>query len=198
MFGAVTESGSGTVRAQGADRRNEEVPMARTALDDARLRNLRKELPAIEAELRGLAKHCGMLSDSAASWQQVPRTLLDVQIQVVTQATRLLKRLGELEAEARAIQAKGKGPPPQQRSPRQPMRFQTSADVPPAVRRAKQAATEFDRSFGRFRKTVDEMMNDPLRAADLLEPTGLAKVISDVGTVAELALSLVEWLKRKR
>jgi hypothetical protein len=46
---------------------------------------------------------------------------------------------------------------------------------------------------------VNQMMNDPLRAAELADPvTPLAKMIGDVGTIAEIVLGIVEWAKRKR
>ena len=171
--------------------------MARSSLDAVRLQNLRKRLPAIEAELGALASHCGMLKESASAWAQAPDALLGEQIKIGERATQLIKQLIALESEARAVRSKGKGPPPSQRSPRQPLRFQTTADIPPAIQKAKQAATAFDRNFRGFTSTVNGMMNDPLRAADLLDPTGIAKVIGDLGLVADLYRALVEWRKRR-
>ena len=171
--------------------------MAQSNLDAVRLQNLRKRLPAIEAELRALGSHCGMLKDSASAWAQAPDALLGEQIKIGERATQLIKQLIALESEARAVRSKGKGPPPSQRSPTRPLSFQTTADIPPAIKRAKQAATAFDRNFRGFTSTVNEMMTDPLRAADLLDPTGIAKVIGDLGLVAELYRALVEWRKRK-
>lgn len=171
--------------------------MARSNLDAVRLQNLRKRLPAIEAELRALGSHCGMLKDSASSWAQAPDALLSEQIKIGGRATQLIKQLIALESEARAVRAKGTGPPPSQRSPRQPLHFQTTADIPPAIQKAKKAAANFDGNFRAFTSTVNAMMNDPLRAADLLDPTGIAKVIGDLGLVAELYRALIAWRKRK-
>ena len=172
--------------------------MAQSNVDAVRLQNLRKQLPAIEAELRALASHCGMLKGSASAWAQAPDALLGEQIKIGERAAQLIKQLIALENEARAVRSKGKGPPPSQRSPSQPLRFQTTADIPPSIQKAKKAAGDFDRNFRAFTSTVNAMMNDPLRAANLLDPTGLAKVIGDLGLVAELYRALVEWRKRKK
>jgi len=173
--------------------------MAGSSLDAVRVKNLRQELPALELELKTLAKHCALLNESAASWQQLPRALLDTQIELAGRATKLLERLARLDAEARTLRARGGGAPPQRITPRQPQRFQTTADLSASVKRAKRAAAEFDRSFKSFGATVSSMMNDPLRAAELADPvTPLAKMIGDVGTIADIVLGIVEWAKRKR
>ncbi|MBM4383544.1 MAG: hypothetical protein FJ091_09265 [Deltaproteobacteria bacterium] len=168
-------------------------------VDQVRLQNVRKRLPAIEAQLGALAGHCRMLNDSAASWQQVPSALLDVQVDVAGQAKKLLDSLAKLESEASALRATGIGRPPRKISPGRPASFQSTADLPAGVKRAKQAAASFDRSFREFRKTVDNMMNDPMRAAAAVDPvTPIAQVIDQVGTIWEIVQGIVEWSKRKR
>ncbi len=171
--------------------------MPQSSLDAVRLRNLRQQLPALELELKTLAKHCALLNESAAAWQQVPRALLDTQNELAARAARLIERLATLEAEAKSVRAKGSSP--KRNAMRRPVQFQTTADLPAGVKRAKRAAAEFDRSFRAFATTVNVLMNDPLRAAELADPvTPLAKLIGDVGTIADIALGIVEWAKRKR
>ena len=48
--------------------------MAGKLVDAARLRSVRQQLPAIEADLRALARECAVLNESADSWKLVPRT----------------------------------------------------------------------------------------------------------------------------
>lgn len=172
--------------------------MAAKSLDAARLRKVRQQLPVIEAQLRGLASHCSVMNESAASWKLVPRALLDLQVSIHKDAIALLDRLARLEAEAGALRARG-GAPPKRLVPGQRVRFQTTADLPASIKRAKRAAGEFDRNFKQFGAKVDLMMNDPTRYSDPAEPlTLLAKVIDGVTTIAEIVAGIVELSKRKK